>query len=81
MRPLVTTARLTGAASLALALTGMAGYLVIRSALQVPGDPAATLDRLTEQPALAQLGVVVELLVVVSQALAALGFLDRKSVV
>jgi len=75
MRPLVTTARLTGLAYLALALTGMAGYLVIRSALHVPGDPAGTLDRLTEQPALAELGVVVELLVVVSQALAALGFI------
>jgi len=74
MRPLVTTARLTGVAYLALAVTGMAGYLVIRSALHVPGDPSATLDRLTEQPALAQLGVVMELLVVVSQALAALGF-------
>jgi hypothetical protein len=74
MRPLVTTARLTGLAYLALAVTGMAGFLVIRSALHVPGDPAATLDRLTEQPGLAQLGVVVELLVVVSQALAALGF-------
>lgn len=74
MRPLVTTARLTGAAYLALALTGMAGYLVIRSLLYVPGDPAATLDQLEAQPGLAQLGVVVELLVVVSQALAALGF-------
>jgi len=74
MRPLVTTARLTGVAYLSLALTGMAGYLVIRSLLYAPGDPGATLGRLTEQPALAQLGVVVELLVVVSQALAALGF-------
>ncbi len=74
MRSLTTTARLAGAAYLALAVTGMAGYLVIRPALYVPGDPSATLDRLTEQPGLAQLGVVVELLVVVSQALAALGF-------
>lgn len=74
MRSLVTTARLTGAAYLALALTGMAGYLVIRSALHVSGDPAAALDRLTGQPALAQFSVVVELLVVISQALAALGF-------
>ena len=69
MRPLVTTARLTGAAYLALAVTGMAGYLVIRPALYVPGDPSATLDHLTERPGLAQLGGVVELLVVVSQAL------------
>jgi len=74
MRPLVTTARLTGLAYLALALTGMAGYLVIRSVLHVPADPAATLDNLAEQTGLAQLGVVMELLVVASQALAALGF-------
>lgn len=74
MRPLVTTARLTGVAYLALAVTGMVGYLAIRSQLHVPGDPAETFQRLSDQPALGQLGVVMYLLVVTTQALAALGF-------
>ena len=69
-----TTARLTGVAYLALAVTGVLGFLVIRSALLVPGDPAATLLSLTEQSALAHGGVALEVLIVVTQALAALGF-------
>jgi len=74
MPELVTTARRTGAAYLGLALTGMAGHLVLTSQLAVPGDPTATLARLQESPAIAQLALVMELLVVISQALAAWGF-------
>ena len=71
---IVTTARLTGAAYLALAVTGAIGFLVIRSALLVEGDPAATLENLTQQSALAHAGVALEVLIVVTQALAAWGF-------
>ncbi|MCS0500206.1 DUF4386 domain-containing protein [Protaetiibacter mangrovi] len=52
-----TVARSTGAAYLALALTGMAGHLVLRG-----------------MPGYAELALLAELLVVVSQALAAWGF-------
>jgi len=71
---ITTIARLTGAAYLALAVTGALGFLVIRSALLVPGDPAATLQNLTEQSALAHGGVALEVLIVITQALAAWGF-------
>ena len=71
---ITTVARLTGAAYLALAVTGALGFLVIRSALLMPGDPAATLQNLTEQSALAHGGVALEVLIVITQALAAWGF-------
>jgi hypothetical protein len=74
MPSLAATARLTGAAYLGLALTGMAGHLALTAQLAVPGDPAATLERLRESPGLAQLALVLELLVVITQALAAWGF-------
>ncbi|HET9516758.1 MAG TPA: DUF4386 domain-containing protein, partial [Actinoplanes sp.] len=68
------TARTTGFAYLALALTGMLGFLVVRPRLYVDGDPAATLQHLVEDSTLAHLGVGVELLIVATQALAALCF-------
>ena len=67
-------ARLTGAAYLGLAVTGAISFLAVRNQLDVPGDPAATLDHLTHQAGLAHLGLVFELLVVITQALVALGF-------
>ncbi|MFC7275780.1 DUF4386 domain-containing protein [Paractinoplanes rhizophilus] len=68
------TARVTGLAYLALAVAGGAGFLTIRPILFEPGDPAATLAHLTDHLALARTGVVLELLVVLTQALAAAGF-------
>jgi hypothetical protein len=69
-----TTARLTGAAYLALAVAGAIGFLGIRPALYAPGDAAATLNNLSTQSALAHTGVALEVIVVIVQALAALGF-------
>ncbi len=54
-------ARLTGAAYLALALTGMVGFLLVR-------------PQIAESPELAGLGVTLELGIVISQAAAAVGF-------
>jgi len=54
-------ARLTGAAYLALALTGMVGFLLVR-------------PQIAESPELAGLGVTLELGTVISQAVAAVGF-------
>ena len=67
-------ARLTGVAYLGLAVTGALTFLAVRNQLSVAGDSAATLDNLTQQSGLAQIGLVLELLVVITQALAALGF-------
>lgn len=74
MTSLTATARWTGAAYLGLAVSGMIGHLMLTAQLTVPGDPAGTLARLVEAPGLAQLALVMELLVVITQALAAWGF-------
>ncbi len=74
MNSLTRTARLTGGAYLGLFVTGILGFFVIRPQLQIPDDPAATVANILENGALAHLGVGVELFVVITQALAALGF-------
>ncbi|MEV6637449.1 DUF4386 domain-containing protein [Actinoplanes sp. NPDC051470] len=70
----VRIARVTGLLYLGLAAGGALGFLTIRPALFVAGDPAATLSRLTADPGLARLGVSLELFTVLTQALAAAGF-------
>ena len=74
MTNLTTTGRVTGGWYLGLAITGMLGFLLIRPAILVEGDPAATLANLTEKEWLASAGVAVEMGVVLTQALAALWF-------
>ncbi|SEI99974.1 DUF4386 domain-containing protein [Demequina mangrovi] len=67
-------ARLTGAAYLGLAITGMLGFLWLRP--QIVADDAATaLSHLTEDAGTAHVLVVLELGIVLTQALAAIGFL------
>ena len=74
MHPLVRTARVTGLFYLGLAVTGGLGFLLVRSRLFVDGDPAATLANLVEHGSLARAGVALELLTVLTQALAAVWF-------
>lgn len=74
MEPLIRIARQTGVAYLTLAVTGMLGFLVVRGRLFVPDDAAATTARLVEHEGLARLGVCLELLIVLSQAITALWF-------
>ncbi len=74
MNAQTTTARATGAWYLGLALTGVLGFLFVRPQLYVEGDPAATLVNLTTRQGLARLGVVLEMGIVVTQALAAVWF-------
>ncbi|MBK8460881.1 MAG: DUF4386 domain-containing protein [Micropruina sp.] len=71
---LVRTARTTGLLYLGLAITGLLGYMVVRNQLFVASDPEATLSNLTQQESLARLGIVVEMGIVITQALAALWF-------
>lgn len=71
---LVRQARLTGLLYLGLAVSGIVGFLLIRDQLFVSGDPTATLDNLLAHPRLARWGVVCELAIVLTQALAALSF-------
>jgi len=74
MVTLTRIARWTGAAYLALAIAGMAGFLLVRPLLHVAGDPEATLVNLTQHSSLAYLGLTLELLIVLAQAVAAVGF-------
>jgi len=68
------TARATGAWYLALGITGMLGFLVLRPQLYIDGDPAQTLANLSARPGLAGLSVGLELAAVATQALAAVWF-------
>ena len=71
MDPLIRTARTTGLLYLGLAVAGGLSFLLIRPMLFVAGDPGRTLANLVAHESLARVGVVFELLVVLTQALAA----------
>ncbi|NMM32895.1 MAG: DUF4386 domain-containing protein [Phycicoccus sp.] len=71
---LVRTARTTGLFYLGLAITGMLSFMLVRNQLFVADDPKATLANLTQHEALARLGIVMEMGVVITQALVALWF-------
>lgn len=68
------TTLMTGLAYAGLAITGLLGYLMIRSQLYVEGDAAGTASNLVAHEGLARLGVAVDLAAVLTQALAALWF-------
>lgn len=72
-KELVTTARITGIWYLLLAITGIMGFLIFHPKVYVE-DPAATLENLTSKELIARTRLVFELLIVVSQALAAAWF-------
>jgi hypothetical protein len=74
MSSLKTTARVTGALYLALAVTGVVGFMLIRSALFVTESPTATAANLVAQEGLARLGLAMELGIVLTQALVAIAF-------
>ncbi len=69
-----TTARTTGALYLAFFVAGILGFMLIRPQLYAPGDPTATLNNLVDNQGLARVGVVLEMCIVLAQALTALWF-------
>ena len=71
---LIRTARTTGLLYLALAVTGALGFQLVRGLLYVADDPGGTLTNLVEHSSLGRLGIVLELGIVLSQALAAVWF-------
>lgn len=68
------TARTTGLLYLGLAVTGLLGFQVVRGQLYVADHPGATLSNLVEHPSMAHLGIVLELGIVLTQALVAVWF-------
>lgn len=71
--PTVGTARVTGMLYLAVGITGMLSFLLVRPMLHDP-DPAITLLNLQDQQLLARGGIALELALVVSQALVSVWF-------
>lgn len=71
---LVRIARTTGLLYLGLAITGLLDHLLVRNQLFVAAHPEATLTNLTQHESLARLGIVMEMGVVITQALVALCF-------
>ena len=72
-RHLVKTARVAGIWYLLLAIFGIVGFMVLHSQVY-SSDPEKTLTNLTESESLSRVRLVFELLLVLSQALAALWF-------
>jgi hypothetical protein len=68
------TARVTGLWYLALALAGGIGFLLIRPQIYVAGEPSSTLANLVDEEGLARIGMMFELLLVVTQSVAAIWF-------
>jgi len=71
---LIKTARSTGASYLALAVSGILGFMVFHPRIFVHGDPQQTLNNLISLGAQAKMRLLLELLIILSQALAAIGF-------
>ncbi len=74
MTDTISTARRAGAWYLGLAVTGMLGFLVLRPQLIDADDPAATLANLTDHASQAHLLVLLEMGIVITQAVAAIYF-------
>lgn len=70
----LSASRITGLLYFGLAVSGIISYLGIRSQIFIEDSPAQTLQNLSEKQTLARFGVAFELLVVLTQALAALWF-------
>ena len=68
------SAQLTGLAYLILAVSGIVGFLLIRQQLYVPDGAARTAANLVAHEGLARLGIAADLVTVLAQAVAAVGF-------
>lgn len=70
----IKTARLTGVWYLLLAISGLFGFMVFHSQVFVAKDPEKTLYNLIHLTSIARIRLLFELLIIVSQALAAVWF-------
>ena len=74
MIELIKTARVAGFWYLLLAIFGILGFMVFHSQIYLSSDAEQTLTNLIEQESLSRVRLLFELLIVLSQALAALWF-------
>ncbi|MCA6380545.1 MAG: DUF4386 domain-containing protein [Cytophagales bacterium] len=73
-KELVRTARITGVWYLALAISGVVGFLLLHPQIYVSDDLPQTVANLTEHETIARLRLLFEFAIVISQALAAVYF-------
>jgi len=73
-RSFLSTARVTGLWYLMLAITGMLGFLIIDPNIFIAGNSEQTLSNLINDKALARFRLILEFLIVISQALTAVWF-------
>jgi hypothetical protein len=73
-KDLVGPARMAGVSYLALAISGMVGFLALHPQIYVSSDIPKTVSNLAEQETLARVRLLMEFAIVVSQALAAVYF-------
>jgi len=71
---LIKTARLTGVWYLILAISGIVGFMVFQPKIFVTSNAQQTLNNLINFGAISRLRLLIELMIIVSQALAALWF-------
>ena len=70
----VKTARVTGIWYLLLAISGMVGFLLVHDKIYVTDNPRQTFDNLVGKQDLARIRLLLELVIIASQALAAAWF-------
>jgi hypothetical protein len=73
-KKLITTARLTGIWYLLLAISGVLGFLIFHPQIFISGNPQKTLTNLTELESTSRIRFMLELVIIASQALAAVWF-------
>lgn len=73
-KQLIKTARLTGVWYLILAISGLLGFMIFHAQIFVTGDPHKTLNNLINLGFISRIRLLFELIIIVSQALAAVWF-------
>ena len=73
-RQLITTARITGVWYLTLAISGVLGFMIFHPQIFVSNDSQKTLTNLINLESIARIRLLFELVIIVSQALAAVWF-------
>lgn len=73
-KELIKTARLTGVWYLVLAISGLFGFMIFHPQIFIAEDPEKTLNNLIHLESISRIRLLFELLIVISQALAAVWF-------
>ncbi len=68
------TARVTGIWYLILAISGMLGFLIYQPQIFIPNNPQQTLNNLINQETTARIRLILEFVIIISQALSAVWF-------